>query len=206
MPLKVAFAGIDRYFERYYRDGPRRRPVRIDFCEADVLDVFDEWLRAIGISGASVDSRQSVDSLQSSVDSPLSSVERGRSLPRHLERVVERLTGARAAGAIGPELDGVVDRIAHELDQARAKSGGVRGEARASLIARLEALDGEMIRLARGALDGASLAAMAREAEGELAPFRASMAGEAFDRARGAAVDRLVRERFGLPTVTFRAP
>jgi len=25
VPLKIAFAGIDRYFERYYRKGPRRR-------------------------------------------------------------------------------------------------------------------------------------------------------------------------------------
>src|SRR4051812_30922397 len=49
IPLKVAFRGIDRYFERYYRAGPRRRPVRIDFCDADVLDVFDEWRRAVGL-------------------------------------------------------------------------------------------------------------------------------------------------------------
>src|SRR6185295_15042434 len=51
VPLKVACAGIDRYFERYYRKGPRRRPVKIDFCEADVLDMFDEWRRAVGIVG-----------------------------------------------------------------------------------------------------------------------------------------------------------
>src|SRR5438045_6032193 len=49
VPLKVAYAGIDRYFERYYRKGPRRRPVKIDFCDADVLDLFDEWRRALGI-------------------------------------------------------------------------------------------------------------------------------------------------------------
>ena len=52
IPLKIAFQGIDRYFERYYRKGPRRRPVRIDFCDADVLDVFDEWRRAVGSSSA----------------------------------------------------------------------------------------------------------------------------------------------------------
>ena len=49
VPLKVACEGIDRYFARYYRKGPRRRPVKIDFCEADVLDVFDEWRRAVGV-------------------------------------------------------------------------------------------------------------------------------------------------------------
>ena len=46
--------GIDRYFERYYAKGPRRRPVRVEFCEADVLDVFDEWRRALGITVADV--------------------------------------------------------------------------------------------------------------------------------------------------------
>ncbi len=54
VPLKVAFRGIDRYFERYYSKGPRRRPVRVDFCEADVLDVFDEWRRAVGLATADV--------------------------------------------------------------------------------------------------------------------------------------------------------
>ncbi len=52
VPLKVAMRGIDRYFERYYAKGPRRRPVRVEFCEADVLDVFDEWRRALGITVA----------------------------------------------------------------------------------------------------------------------------------------------------------
>ena len=47
IPIKVACRGIDRCFDRYYARGPRRRPVRIEFCEADVLDVFDEWRRAV---------------------------------------------------------------------------------------------------------------------------------------------------------------
>ena len=53
-------SGIDRYFERYYAKGPRRRPVQIDFCEADVLDVFDEWrARRLAIStGSSAPSRR----------------------------------------------------------------------------------------------------------------------------------------------------
>src|SRR5262249_60702541 len=59
VPLKVAYAGIDRYFERYYRKGPRRRPVKIDFCEADVLDVYDEWRRALGVTASPrVDDRE----------------------------------------------------------------------------------------------------------------------------------------------------
>ena len=53
VPLKIAFRGIDQYCERYYAKGPRRRPVRIEFCEADILDLFDGWRRAVGVSTAS---------------------------------------------------------------------------------------------------------------------------------------------------------
>ena len=53
VPLKVAFRGIDRCCERREaKGGPRRRPIRIEFCEADVLDAFDEWRRAVGVTAA----------------------------------------------------------------------------------------------------------------------------------------------------------
>src|SRR6478609_7162193 len=106
VPLKVALGGIDRYFERYYRKGPRRRPVKIDFCDADVLDVFDEWRRATGLS------QPSVDSHESSVTSHQPAVGSRQSLPEHLTRVVQRLTQARAVGALGDEFDTLVDRAA----------------------------------------------------------------------------------------------
>ena len=124
VPLKIAFAGIDRYFERYYRKGPRRRPVKIDFCDADVLDVFDEWRRATGIPLSPPDNHQpTVESHQSSAGSR-------QSLPAHLERAVLRLTSARAAGSLGDGFDALIDRAAAELDAARGKAGGLRGDAR----------------------------------------------------------------------------
>ena len=205
VPLKVACSGIDRYFERYYRQGPRRRPVKIDFCEADVLDVFDEWRRAVGVTvRSSVISHQlSVDSHQSSVDSLQSRGNRRQSLPEHLERVVLRLSSARARGSLGAEFDALIDRVSTELDAARARAGGLRGQARQALIDRLTALDAELLQQARESLDGEAAASLAREAGEELSGFRSGMIPEAFDRAREAAVDRLVRERFGLPTVGF---
>ena len=48
VPLSIACRGIDRYVDRQASKGPRRRPIRVEFCEADVLDLFDEWRRAIG--------------------------------------------------------------------------------------------------------------------------------------------------------------
>jgi len=196
VPIKIACAGIDRYFERYYRKGPRRRPVKIDFCEADVLDVFDEWRRAVGVTP---ESRPTTPD-ESRIPNPES---RSRSLPAHLERVVMRLSAARASGALTEAFDALIDRVALELDAARASAAGLRGESRRALLDRLAEADAELLRAARGLLDEPAHAALEREADEELATFRAAMAADAYARAREAAIDRLVRERFGLPTIQY---
>ena len=197
VPLKIAYAGIDRYFERYYRKGPRRRPVKIDFCEADVLDLFEEWRKALGVTQAAAEGHQSA------VAGDQSAVVSRQSLPAHLERVVLRLSSARARGSLGDAFDSLIDRVSAELDAARSKAGGLRGAARRELVERLSTLDAELMRQARSGLDAADAASLARDAEDELAVFRSGMAPDAFARAREAATDRLVRERFALPTIAF---
>jgi hypothetical protein len=198
IPLKVACEGIDRCFERYYRKGPRRRPVKIDFCDADVLDVFDEWKKAVGLTAA--------DTRRAALSGPRAGeagTERRGSLPVHLERVVLKLTAARAGGKLGDEFDVIIDRVNAELDITRASAGGIRGDARQALLARLAALDEELLQAARIAIGDAELSALSREAAGELGSFRDRMAPDAFARARDGALARLIRERLGLPTMTF---
>jgi hypothetical protein len=189
VPIKVACRGIDRYFDRYYAKGPRRRPVRIDFCEADVLDTFDEWRRATGLTA-------SADAASGDGES----ARRGPSLPAHLERVLRRLTSARATGTLDASFDDLLDRVARELDIVR---GGVRGLKRQAVLDRLAAIDRDLLDAVRGAMDPASLATVARDAADELAGFRASMSVEAFERAHNAAIDRLLREQAALPTIAF---
>ena len=196
VPLKIAFQGIDRYFERYYRKGPRRRPIRIDFCDADVLDVFDEWRRAVGLAPPRRDVGE-VEDIEAAAAKP------GVSLPAHLQRVVLRLTAARAGGSLGDEFDALIDAVARELDAARAETRGLRGEARQALVARLATLDQDLLNAARRSLDPAVVAALTREASEELAAFRARMATDAYERALGAAVTRLIRARLNLPTIVF---
>ncbi len=201
IPIKIAFEGIDRYFERYYRQGPRRRPVKIDFCEADVLDAFDEWRRATGIvaSPAEAVSHESPNH-ESQSPNPKS---RQLSLPAHLERVLTRLTSIRAGGTLDDSFDALLDRVAAELDEARSKSSGLRGAARAALVARLAQIDEELVRAIREFMDEHTLAELRREADEELAPFRSGMTSETYDRAHAAAVLRLIRNRFGVPTIAF---
>lgn len=187
IPLKVALRGIDRYFERYYRKGSRRRPVRIDFCDADVRDVFDEWRRAVGVADAHTGAEPKP----------------GRSLPAHLERAILKLTNARATGALPASADDLIDRVSRELDAARESARGVRGDARAALVARLGELDADLVRLAREVLDESARPALEQEADEELADFRERLAPDAYCRARDQAIDRLARERCGLPTLTY---
>jgi hypothetical protein len=192
VPLKVACGGIDRYFERYYRKGPRRRPVRIDFCEADVLDVFDEWRRATGLTASS-----------SGGDATSQAPRRGPSLPEHLERALIKLTNAQATGVLGPGLDPLIEQLSGELDRARGIAGGIRGDARKAMSERLAAADASLLSIARQGVSAEDLDEMRRDAAALLGPVVDQMAPDVRDRARDRALNQLVRERFHLPVITF---
>jgi len=198
VPLRVACSGIDRYFERYYAKGPRRRPVRVEFCEADVLDAFDEWRRAVGVSSqaAAPPAGGARDASQS--DEPQ---HRHGSLSAHLGRVIARLTALRAGA--DRSLDAALEAIIAELDAALAGAKSLRGDSRHVFLERLRALDGELLATARSRCAPSILAELGAEADKELAPFKDRMTSEAFNESRRAAVDRLVRERNRLPVVTF---
>lgn len=192
IPLKVAYEGIDRYCVRYYRSGPRRRPVRIDFCAADVRDAFDAWRRATGVTAAATPAG----------DAGEGSSRRTPSLTEHLTRVIARLTDARVRGTLGPEADALIDTVSNELTCAQSSSRGLRGEARQALLTRLEAADHALLVMARASL-GAALVELQREAEAELDAFRSQLAPEALAHARELATSRLIRERCRLPVIAL---
>jgi hypothetical protein len=195
IPLKVACEGIDRYFDRYYARGPRRRPARIEFCEADVLDAFDEWRRAVGIFLGGGDS-----SIDEGADEPRSRSQ--PSLPAHLERILLRLTSAR--GSVGDAgLIAAIDRAIEAVEAIRARSRGLRGEPRAAAVAELERLDRSLVEAVRRAAPPDVIEREAREAGKELAPFAARMSAAARERALAAAVDRALCERARLPRIRY---
>jgi hypothetical protein len=193
VPFTVACRGIDRYFERYYAKGRRRRPVRIEFCEADVLDVFDEWRRAVGIAAVTTNAEADADADESP--------HRQGSLPAHLERVVARLTALRAGE--DRSLDGIADTLVRELDAVRATARALRGDSRQTLLDRLRAMDRELLDAARMHTDVAAIEALEREAAVELAPFRDRLPPDGYERALRAAIERLLREQRRLPILTY---
>jgi hypothetical protein len=190
VPLPVAFRGIDLYCERYYAKGPRRRPVRIEFCEADILELFDDWRRAVGVprldDAAGADGPATRDSL-----------------PAHIERAMARLTALRA-GRTSEMFDRRLDDVVRELDRARATAKHARGDARAALLDRLTAMDHELLQAARTELDPSRTTALEAAARAEIAPFAARMADEARAHAVAAAFDRLLRDALGLPVLAMK--
>lgn len=196
IPARVACAGIDRYFERYYRRGPRRRPIRIEFCEADVLDAFDDWRRAVGVNAP-------VSTEAGSVEDVPAPARRRSSLPGHIEEAMARLTalrGSTSGGRVSSELlESIVRRLDHLLGDART----ARGEARDAVLEALSALEGQLLDAAMAAVSDSEQAEIAAEVEQALAPFKPRMTTDTLASATRAATMRLVRERFGLPRIRF---
>jgi hypothetical protein len=201
IPLKLAMRGIDRYFDRYYAKGARRRPLRIEFCEADVLDVFDEWRRSVGVSIGTAEAGKAAEPGAGSQESAANLPGPRSSLPAHLERVVARLTALR--GGNDRTLDPILDIIIRELDAARARAKNIRGDPREALIERLRQLDTSLIDVLKRQCDDGALRQLAVEADEELKPFRVRMPAEAYQQAHRACIDRLLRDRANLPTISY---
>ncbi len=187
IPLSIVCRGVDQYFERYHAKGPRRRPVRIDFCEADVLGLFDNWRRATGIS------------LSGAAAGETRVPKRRESLQAHLDRALTRL-GARATEPDLPaELVALIAEIRQELTPWMARVKGLRGEPRQRLLERLAELDASLLETARRGLAPGRLDDFVRAAASELEPFRDRMQPEAFARSLSAETDRQVRDGLRLP-------
>jgi hypothetical protein len=234
VPIKIAYRGIDRYIDRQQAKGPgpRRRPIRVEFCEADILDAFDEWRRAVGVTASAVaaaassnpsaagsgaagraganDAAGGAGASSSGVAGAEGSgaadaedghphAKRKPGLQTHIDRVMARLTQRRMDS--GPRLGEVIDRVLGELDTMRASARGARSDARTTLIDRLTVIDRDLMTAAREALDPAALDDLRREAARELEPFRSRMPADAFRETSEAALERLIRERWRLPSL-----
>ncbi len=208
VPLKVAFRGIDRTVERHRARGPRRRPLRIEFCEADVLDAFDEWRRAVGpmLLARSEEGAGAGASASPAAGAEVEGGMRGHrppALTTHLDRVLLRLTSLVAGSPLPSALRALLERIIGELDALRAQAGRLRGETRAAALARLAALDAEVLACAVATADAAALGAARRDAEEELAGYRGRLAPGAFDAAVEAAARRALHDHLRLPRLAI---
>lgn len=192
IPLAIVYRGIEQKAERH-RAGRSKRPLRLEFCEGDVRALYDEWRRAVGVSAAT--------SEEQSDSEPSPREERRKpSAVRQIDRAVNRLLAAAGRLETPDVLREALVEILDRLTAAREELRHARGDARNVLMDRVAEIDRSIGEAARRAVD-VSIAEVEAEAARELAGFRARLSADAWQRSLDAAVDRLLRERFGLPTL-----
>ncbi len=197
IPLSVVMRAVDLAHARYYAKGPKRRPLRIEYCEADVRDVFDEWKRAIGVGARDVHADAAEEADAGGPPSP-----RRRPLVAHLDRVTARLQAWRGRSRPAALDRQVVDVVA-ELEGTREAATTARGDARQRIIDRLAELERCLRAAAHASADEAVRGRLRESASVDLEPFRDRMAPDVFRRALEASLDRLVTEHAELPRLTY---
>ena len=207
VPLKVAFRGIDRCCERANARGGRRRPLRIEFCEADVLDVFDDWRRALGLAGAeAAEKAEGAEGAEKAEDAEGGAggraASRKGSLAAHIQRAVTRLL-APTGLVPDAQYDVRVSSLIEELDALAIEAKSARGAGRARIVDRLAVLDREIVEIACTRVDERTAAALRSEADAELSAFIDRMPAESLARARQLAFERFLREALNLPVLSY---
>jgi hypothetical protein len=189
VPFSVVCRAIDMKAERH-RAGRSTRPLRIEFCEADVRAVFQDWKRAVGVAATA----------GATLDEPAGDARRP-SLSKHLDRVTTALT--RAAGRLETpsSLRDGLTRILQGIVELQESARGRRGAQRDGVGEALARWDAELMDVARASVDAASVAAMRRDAADELQVYRARMPPDVWERSLDVATTRLLRERLHLPTL-----
>lgn len=197
IPLSAVFRGIEQKAERH-KAGAAKRPLRIEFCEADVREVYESWRRAIGVSGATGDGTE---------DAPAGPAgERGsgsarRVTTRDLDRAVDRLMATAGRLELPEGLRDEVSRVLEQVIVIRDAVKGSRGAARETYLRPLPDLDRSMMAAALAVISADAAAPIQEDAERDLEPFRARLARDAWDQAVEVTVARGVREHFGLPNL-----
>lgn len=192
IPLSIVRQGVDMKSERH-KAGRSTRPLRLEFCESDVLAVYADWKRAVGlmVGATPVD-----DTGHTEIED-----RRRPSLAKHLDRVIERLV--RVAGRLEwpdvfrDQVNAVIDEFVAMRDAAKS----VRGAAREEFIHRLPAIDARVMEAARGAAPRDVVDRLSGLAADELAAFSGRMTTGAWQRSVELGTDRLLREHFGLPVI-----
>ncbi len=191
IPLSAVCRAIDQKAERHRR-GTSRRPLRIEFCESDVREVYETWRRAIGATAGEAAPEAGA------TREGLGSGPARKSTTRDLERAIDRLVAVAGRLDLPEAFRRGAQSLLDEVITIRDAVKGMRGEGRAKTIAPLGALDRRLLELARQTA-GPALSAIHAQAEADLAPYRDRLGREQWTHAVEVTVDRGVRTHFGLP-------
>jgi len=194
IPLGIVCQGIDAKAERH-RAGRSKRPLRLEFCEGDVRALYDDWRRAVGAWSPGPTGDETAGHLPPAIE------ERRRpSVTRQIDRAIDRVVAVSGSLDLPDGLPGALTAILEDLVALRDDFRHTRGAARQALMERLVTIDRAIGDAARAAA-GSSIADVELEARRDLATFKNRLPAEAWERSVRAGVDRLLRERYRLPSL-----
>jgi hypothetical protein len=196
VPLSVVFRGIEQKAERHAA-GASKRPLRIEFCEADVRALYEDWRRAIGVTAASTEDAEA----EAATPADRSPGPQRRSVPKAIDRAIDRLGRLAGRLELPEEFRDAMSRLIEQLSTLREELAHTRGAGRERLLERLAPLDADLLNHARGVVPPDVMRDILARAEQDLAPFRERLAPEAWARAISVTVDRGVREHLQLPSL-----
>ena len=207
VPLSIVYRGIDDKAERH-QEGKATRPLRIEFCESDVRALYDRWKRAIGLrsleateegpEGAERSAAEGTErSLAEGAEAPTASKQ--PSLTKHLDRAIQKLSRIGGRLDLSVELRDACDRVLQSLVELRQSAPRARGDARAALVVQLAPLERELATAVREHAPDGLRGPAEVEARADLAPYRNRLPAEAWQRSVEITIDRMLRDRLGLP-------
>jgi hypothetical protein len=199
IPLSVVCHAISAKAERH-RAGSAARPLRIEFCKADVRAVYEQWRRAVGITGRAAPGG---DHAAEGDDSEQTSAETRRrvSLSRHLQRALDRLGAAVSRTGLQPGIRDALEIALADVGALADQARGVRGAARDALVAALADVDRRMLANVRAAVGPAELDRLAGDAARDLSLYRGRVADDVWRRSVDLGVSRQLRDELGLPVL-----
>jgi hypothetical protein len=193
MPLSVVSHGIDLKAERH-RAGRSTRPLRLEFCEHDVREVYERWRRSVGLSGVAAGPEASTDAPE---------IEKRPSLSRQLDRALDKLSRVAGRLDLPDRFRDEVSRSIAELSDVREAARFARGDARKALAARLPPVEAALVAAGREAIDANVLERLRADAETDLVAYRTRLSPGIWRQSVDRALEQLVRDHLGLPTLTF---
>ena len=205
IPLGIIERAIEKRHLRYTADGARSRPLRIEFCEGDVLELFDQWRRAVGAPQAA-EQRAGIMSAASESKSDNGNGSSRTTLPAHLDNVIQRLqfwSEGHPPDCNDSELFQLVSKVVEFVRNCRKSANGLRGNARQEVIVKLKQYDEELLVSIRASADEILMQRLESEARASLEPFRSRMASEPFENAVTIATNRLLVNHFKISSVSF---
>lgn len=195
IPLSIVCHAVSQKAERH-RAGRATRPLRIEFCTADVHEVYGAWRRAVGIRGT-----DGVAEDEAAGGAAPAEDHRRVSLARHVQRAIDRLSQSASRLDLAPAMRDALDAVLQDVAAISERARGARGAARESIASELAALDARMLTGVRAAIGAAGLERLTDKAAADLAGYRGRLAPDVWQRSVALGVDRLLRDQLGLPTL-----